>query len=121
MPALIRRIWARRSTAILDELRRLRDEPVPMDELDRARAYASGRLELRLEESRHVSAWLGVQEALHDRVLTLDDALTELDEVTPDDIQALAQQLFTDEGLCMAVIRSQHDVQGSIRTLTLSK
>ena len=39
--------------AILDELRRLRDERVPQDELDRARAYASGRLELRLEESRH--------------------------------------------------------------------
>ena len=54
----------------------------------------SGRLELRLEESRHVSAWLGVQEALHDRVLTLDEALAELDEVTPEAIQALAQQLF---------------------------
>ena len=63
-----------------------------MDELDRARAYASGRLELRLEESRHVSAWLGVQEALHDRVLTLDEALAELAEVTPEAIQALAQR-----------------------------
>ena len=80
--------------AILLELRRLRDEPIPQDELDRARAYASGRLELKLEESRHVSAWLGVQEALHDRVLTLDEALAELDEVTPERIQKLAQELF---------------------------
>ncbi len=72
--------------AILGVLRRLRDEPVPQAELDRARAYAAGRLELRLEESRHVSSWLGVQEALHDRVLTLDDALTELAKVTPQDI-----------------------------------
>ena len=90
--------------ALLAELRRLRDEPVAMDELDRARAYAGGRLELRLEESRHVSAWLGIQEALHDRVLTLDDALAELAEVTPKDIQALAQRLFTDDKLCLAVI-----------------
>ena len=61
------------------ELRRLRDEPVPTDELERARAYAAGRLELRLEETRHLSAWLGVQEALHERVLTLDEVLAELE------------------------------------------
>jgi predicted Zn-dependent peptidase len=106
--------------AILDELRRLRDEPVPQDELDRARAYASGRLELRLEESRHLSAWLGIQEALHDRVLTLDDALTALAEVTPDDIQQLAQQLFRDDGLCLAVISTPNTTSGLDKALTLA-
>ena len=90
--------------AILGELRRLVDEPVASDELDRARAYASGRLELRLEESRHMSAWLGVQEALHDRVLTLDEALDELAGVTPEAIQSLAARLFSDDRLCAAVI-----------------
>ncbi len=90
--------------AILGELRRLRDEPISMNELDRARAYASGRLELKLEESRHVSAWLGVQEALHDRVLTLDEALAELNEVTPERMQTLAQELFRDDRLCMSVV-----------------
>ncbi len=101
--------------AILDELRRLRDEPIPQDELDRARAYASGRLELRLEESRHLSAWLGIQEALHDRVLTLDEALTELNKVTPDDVQALAQELFRDEGLCLAVVSTPDTTSDSNR------
>src|SRR3954454_4198790 len=107
--------------AILDELRRLRDEPVPQDELDRACAYASGRLELRLEESRHLSAWLGIQEALHDRVLTLDDALTELGKVTPDDVQALAQQLFRDEGLCLAVVSTPDTTSGLEQALTFSR
>ncbi len=90
--------------AIITELRRFADEPVTMEEIDRARTYAAGRLELRLEESRHLSAWLGVQEALHDRVLTLDQALAELHEVTPDAIQSLAQRLFRDDRLCLAVI-----------------
>jgi predicted Zn-dependent peptidase len=90
--------------AIITELRRFADEQVTMEELDRARMYAAGRLELRLEESRHLSAWLGVQEALHDRVLTLDEALAELREVTPDAIQSLAQRLFRDDRLCLAVI-----------------
>jgi len=101
---------------ILRELARLRDERVPDDELDRARAYASGRLELRLEESRHLSAWLGIQEALHDRVLTLDEALAELAKVTSDEIQALAGQLFRDEQMCLAVISTP----GSTATLEKS-
>jgi predicted Zn-dependent peptidase len=106
--------------AILNELRRLRDDRVPQDELDRARAYASGRLELRLEESRHLSAWLGIQEALHDRVLTLDDALGELNKVTPDDVQNLAQRLFRDDGLSLAVISTPGSTSGLEKALTLS-
>ncbi len=90
--------------AILEELARLRDEPVPVEELAKARAYARGRLELRLEESRHLASWLGVQEALHDQVLTLDDALTALDAVTPVAMHALAQRLIRDDALSLAVI-----------------
>jgi predicted Zn-dependent peptidase len=106
------------TSAILAELRRMVDEPVAVDELDRARAYASGRMELRLEESRHMSAWLGIQEALHERVLTLDQALAELDKVTPHDIQSLAQRLFKDDRLCMAVISPRgaaNGVEGVLR------
>jgi len=107
--------------AILDELRHMRDDRVPQDELDRARAYASGRLELRLEESRHLSAWLGIQEALHDRVLTLDDALTELNKVTPEEVQELAQRLFTDDALSLAVISTPGSTSGLEDALTFTK
>ena len=106
--------------AILAELRRMIDEPVAIDELDRARAFASGRMELRLEESRHMSAWLGIQEALHERVLTLDQALAELDKVTPAGIQSLAQRLFTDDRLCMAVISPRGTAKRVERVLHLN-
>jgi predicted Zn-dependent peptidase len=90
--------------AVLAELARMRDEPVSHAELEKARAYSSGRLELRLEESRHMAAWLGGQEALHDRVLTLDEALAALAKVTADQIQALAQRLIRDEVLALSVV-----------------
>ena len=48
---------------------------MPADELAKAKAYISGGLELRMEETRHLASWIGGQEALHDRVLTLDEAL----------------------------------------------
>jgi predicted Zn-dependent peptidase len=90
--------------AILVELARLRDEPVPADELAKAKAYLSGGLELRMEETRHLASWIGGQEALHERVLTLDEALAAVAAVGSDDISRLAGTLFRDDGLRLAVV-----------------
>jgi predicted Zn-dependent peptidase len=89
---------------VLAELSRLRDEAVSAAELERARNYSLGRLELRLEESRAMASFLGSQEAMHDRVMTMDEVIDALRAVTADDIQALAGRLFRDETLCAAVI-----------------
>jgi predicted Zn-dependent peptidase len=105
--------------AILAQLSRLRDERVPAAELDKARAYVSGRLELRLEETRSMCSWLGTQEALHDRVLTLDEALAALDAVTPDQIQDLAQRLIRDELLSLTVISPRTGARALERALRL--
>jgi predicted Zn-dependent peptidase len=91
-------------SAILAELARIRDERVPDAELEKARAYVTGRLELRLEDTRHMCSWLGSQEALHDRVLTPDEALDSLAAVTAEQIQDLAGRLIQDEALSLAVI-----------------
>ena len=79
----------------------------------------AGRLELRLEESRHVRSWLGTQEALHDRVLTLDEAIEALDAVTPADIQDLAGRLIRDEALSLAVIGPRGRQRDIVRALRL--
>jgi predicted Zn-dependent peptidase len=105
--------------AILRELARLRDKPIDEAELTRARAYSRGRLELRLEESRHMASWLGVQEALHDRVLTLDEALAELDDVTPAKMHELAGRLMRDDALCLAVIGPKGSGRGLEKELHL--
>jgi predicted Zn-dependent peptidase len=90
--------------AILEQLARMRDEPVPPDELLKAKSYLSGGLELRMDETRHLASWFGSQEALHDRVLTLDDALAEIDAVTTDDLLRLSGELFRDDRLRLAVV-----------------
>ena len=90
--------------AILAELARLRDEPVPADELAKAKAYLAGGLELRMDDTRHVASWIGGQEALHDRVLTLEEALAAVEGVDSGDIQRLATELFRDEALRLAVV-----------------
>lgn len=105
--------------AILAELVRLRDEPVPADELEKAKRYLMGGLELRMDESRHVASWIGGQEALHDRVLTIDEALAAVDAVGAGDLQRLATDLFRDEGLRLAAVAPARYLRGLDRALRL--
>jgi predicted Zn-dependent peptidase len=106
--------------AILDELVRLRDEAVPTRELEKARAYLSGGLELRMDETRNLASWIGGQEALHDRVYTLDEALDAVGAVTTDDVARLAGELFREEHLRMAVVAPGRYLRGLDRHLRLS-
>jgi predicted Zn-dependent peptidase len=105
--------------AVLVELARLRDETVPDDELAKAKAYLSGGLELRMDETRHLASWIGGQEALHDRVLTLDEALAEVAAVSAEDIRRLAGELFVDAGLRLAVVAPARHLRGLERRLRL--
>jgi predicted Zn-dependent peptidase len=90
--------------AILVELARVRDERVPEDELAKAKSYLSGGMELRMDETRYLASWFGGQEALHERVMTLDDALAKVEAVTADDIRRVAGELFRDDALRLAVV-----------------
>ena len=90
--------------AILAELARLRDEPVPEDELAKAKAYLSGGLELRMDDTRHLASWIGGQEALHEKVLTLDEALEAVAEVSAADVTRVARELIRDDLLRLAVV-----------------
>jgi len=105
--------------AILVELDRLRREDVPEAELEKAKAYLSGGLELRMDETRHLASWIGGQEALHDRVLTLEEALAEVAAVSAPDVRRVANDLFTDEGLRLAVVAPAKHARGLEKRLKL--
>ena len=105
--------------AILVELARLRDEPVPAVELAKTKAYLSGGLELRMDETRHLASWIGGQEALHDRVLDLDEALALVAGVSAADVQRLAADRFCTEGLRLAAVAPARHLRGLERRLKL--
>jgi predicted Zn-dependent peptidase len=107
--------------AILAELDRLAAEPVPADELAKAKAYLGGGLELRMDDTRHLASWIGGQEALHDRVYTLDEALEAVAGVGATDVRRLAQTLFTNDALRMAVVAPARYLRGLDRHLRLAR
>jgi predicted Zn-dependent peptidase len=106
-------------SALLAELVRLRDEDVPAEELAKTKAYLSGGLELRMDETRHLASWIGGQEALHDKVLTLDEALAAVAAVEASDVRELASRLFVDDGLRLAAVAPARYLRGLERRLRL--
>ena len=107
--------------AILAELARLTEETVSPEELKKAKAYLSGGLELRMDDTRHMASWVGGQEALHDRVLTLDEALEAVEAVDAGDLRRLGAELFRDAGLRMAVVAPARYLRGLDKHLRLPR
>jgi predicted Zn-dependent peptidase len=90
--------------AILEQLERVVQEPISPAELDRARAYTRGRLELRMEETGAVAAWLGTGESLLPRILTVDEVLERLEAVTVDDVLRVARTYVRPDLARLAVL-----------------
>ena len=90
----------------------MRDEPVGADELAKTKRYLSGGLELRMDETRHVASWIGGQEALHDRVLTVEEAQAAVERVDANAIQELAGRLFHDDVQRLAAVARPRHLRG---------
>jgi predicted Zn-dependent peptidase len=102
--------------AIVAELHKLRDEPVPADELARSKEYRKGRLLLGLEDSYSVASWLGSNEILYGEVPTPEEVTARIDAVTVADVQALARELFDPARYSLAVV-GPYDDEARFRAL----
>jgi predicted Zn-dependent peptidase len=89
--------------AILEQLELLKD-PVPESEMRKAREISKGRLLLRMEDSRNVAGWLGGQEMLLDRILTVDEVIEIIDSITAEQLNAIARYLIAVERTLLAVV-----------------
>jgi predicted Zn-dependent peptidase len=84
--------------AIMKELERFKTEALSAAELSKAKEMAKGQLALRLEDSRRVASWLGGQEILTGRILTIDEVITQVDNVTARGIKPGAQLIDRSKG-----------------------
>ena len=79
---------------VVAEIRRLKHEAVPGDELRRAKDHLKGSLMLNLESTSSRMSHHARQEIYRDRADTLDEMLAAIERVTIDDVQRLAAQFF---------------------------
>jgi predicted Zn-dependent peptidase len=89
---------------IVREFRRIADEPVPSEELEKARALAKGRFVLRLENPQGMIVFGLGREVLNDPVREPEEVVAGLDAVTAEDVQRVAQDVIASDGLNLALI-----------------
>jgi len=89
--------------AILEQLHRL-TEIVPESELSKAKELSKGRLLLRMEDSRNVAGWMGGQEILTKRILSINQVESIIDAITAEELKQIAQELIVASQLRLAVV-----------------
>jgi predicted Zn-dependent peptidase len=89
--------------AALSEVKRLHDR-IPEQELHKAKEMIKGRLLLRTEDTRSMAGWVGSQELLRGEIKTVDDIVEIIDAVKADDLQRVANDIFTVDKVNLAVV-----------------
>jgi predicted Zn-dependent peptidase len=105
-------------STIVGEFKRIADEPVPPEELEKARNFAKGRFVLQLE-SPHGTIMFGLRrEVLEGKATEPTDVLEALDAVTAEDVQRVAQDVIGGNDLKLAAIGPLEDEKRFERLLT---
>jgi len=104
-------------TTIVAELRKMAEEPVPADELEKARSSAKGRFALQLE-SPHGTIMFGLRrEVLEGQAIEPAEVVAGLDAVTAEEVQSVARELIGGNGLNLALIGPFEDAERFERLL----
>ena len=98
-------------TTIVDELKRIVDESVPPDELEKARNFAKGRFVLQLENPQGLLLFGLRREVLEGQAVEPDEVIAALDMVTAEDVQRVAQDLLGRGALHLALIGPFDDAE----------
>jgi predicted Zn-dependent peptidase len=99
---------------VVRELRLIREEPVPADELERAKEHLKGRSILGLESPSSRMTRLGKAVLTGSEILSLDEIMARIDAVTAEDVLTLAQRLYDPDRFSVVGIGADEDVFNSV-------
>ncbi len=88
----------------VEELRQMKQAPVPEAELRRSKDHLKGSLMLSLENTASRMSHLARQEIYFDRHFGLDETLSGVERVTSEDVQRVARDLFANGSLAATVL-----------------
>jgi predicted Zn-dependent peptidase len=91
-------------STIAAELRKIAAEPLPADELEKARNFTKGRFVLQLESPQGLMMFGLRKEVLEQRLPDPDEVVRGIDAVTSDDVARVATDLIASDRLRLAVI-----------------
>ena len=89
---------------IVTELKKIVKEPPPEEELDRAKEFYIGQMELGLESTMNHMLWVGESMLSLGRCKTPDEVIKHVTRIKPADIRRIAKSIFKAENCNLAVV-----------------
>jgi len=90
--------------SVMDEFRDLKRNPVPDEELRRAKEHLKGSLMLSLESTNSRMTNLARQQIFFGRFFSMDEMIASIEGVTAEQVQQLAAEAFVCEKLSLTVL-----------------
>jgi len=101
-------------TVILSELGKIKNNLVTSDEFKRAKEFYVGQLELALEDTMEHMLWIGESTVTLDKTNTLQQVIKDVNKVKREDLKYVAQQIFQEKKINLAVIGPVKDIEPEI-------
>lgn len=105
--------------AIFGELRKIKEELVPEEELRRVKDLRKGHFYLGLETSNDWADYYGFQELYREKLLPPEEVIAKREAVTAEEVRNIAREVFRPEGLTIAVVGPVEDEQAIRDTILL--
>lgn len=94
---------------ILSEYRKTKEELVGEEELKKVKDLIRGKSYIGLESSDNIASWYARHTLMRGKVISPEEYLAKIDEVTAEDIKRVANDIFQNKGLNLAVIGPYED------------
>lgn len=89
---------------IINEYRKLCEEKVPKEELQRAKDFFIGSWQMFLESPANIASFLARQWAIKGEFEPFPEEIKRIKAVTSEDVQEVAREIFVNKGLNLAII-----------------
>ncbi len=105
--------------AILEEAVKLKKEYISEEELSRGKESIIGNLFLGLETSDSLANFYGSHELIRGEIITPEEYAEKIRKVTKEDIRNVANDIFREDGLNLALIGPMGDRENFVKILKL--
>ena len=93
-------------SVVRDELRRLGQEGIKEEELDRAKDYMEGKTKLAMDRSSYWASFMGTKMLLENEIGDLDKELKKGREVSLVEVNNLVKDVFKEEEIRLVTIKN---------------
>lgn len=106
-------------SAVLEEFRKLAQEPVGEDELRKAKEYVKGKTLLGVETSDNLGEWYGFQVLQNESMITPEEYNDKIEVVSAQELQRVAGELLKNKHLNLGIIGPFDDPEAFQAVLTI--